>query len=302
MNDLKKKFQKDFEESSPQDLSFDLNQLKETPVISKQRRRLMKASMPRRPINRGKVFAIVMSSVLATSLIAVSIPLGMAMFRVQESVRTYKRSYSANETAIAQSNTFRPINQVAYPNREAPEKKVIQDAERVAYESFANRTYRALLETSKKDNMSYSPVGLYSVTNEMVAACSNLTIKEKLNDLLGLTENSRPLFYDKVMAANSYAKENSSIQLKNGAFFTNQFAYSQDYVSALARLYCEAYQLDFGKDADKIVEWANLALNSPGFINKDFLEMDAQSVLYLISTLYFKNAWASKYLADNNVV
>ena len=49
-----------------------------------------------------------------------------------------------------------------------------------------------------------------------------------------------------------------------------------------------------------MVEWVNQAVNSNGFIDDKFLEMDDETQLYLFSTLYFKNAWASKYLSENN--
>ena len=305
MEEWKYRFQKDFKKASPKDLSFDVSKLDEMPDTKENRRRFQKEPLPRRPVSPRKVAAIAISSILAVNLagiIALSIPIGMAFFRVKDNVNMYRRSYSLNETALAQANTFRPINQVEYPDLSSPAKKTVIAAERIAYESFADRTYRALLETSSKDNLSYSPVTLYSVTNEMVAACSNVVIEEKLNDLLGLSSINRQSFYNKIMSANSYAKESSSIQLKNGAFFSNKFAYSQDYVSALERLYCEAYELDFDKDAGKIVDWANKAVDSAGFIDKGFLELDSYSVLCLLSTMYFKNAWENKYLSSNNVV
>ena len=61
------------------------------------------------------------------------------------------------------------------------------------------------------------------------------------------------------------------------------------------------YQLSFSKDVDKIVDWANQAVNSKDFINKDFLEIDNDCELLLLSALYFKNMWNNKYLAKNNV-
>ena len=70
----------------------------------------------------------------------------------------------------------------------------------------------------------------------------------------------------------------------------------------LSKLYCEAYQIDFGSEAGKIVEWVNQAVHSNGYIDERFLEMGEETELYLLSTLYFKNAWSTKYLSDNNVV
>lgn len=103
------------------------------------------------------------------------------------------------------------------------------------------------------------------------------------------------------MKANSFASDESTIQLKNSAFFNNEFNYNQEFVNSLTKLYCEAYQIDFETEANKMVEWVNQAVNSNGFIDDKFLEINDETQLYLFSTLYFKNAWASKYLSENNI-
>jgi serpin B len=149
--------------------------------------------------------------------------------------------------------------------------------------------------------MSYSFAGLYSIINEMTNATSREELKEKFNTLLGLNDSSRVTFYDKVMKANSFASDESTIQLKNAAFFNNEFNYNQEFVNSLTKLYCEAYQIDFEAEANKMVEWVNQAVNSNGFIDDKFLEMDDETQLYLFSTLYFKNGWANKYLSENNI-
>ena len=107
--------------------------------------------------------------------------------------------------------------------------------------------------------------------------------------------------YDKIMGANSFATENSSIQLKNAAFFTNRFDYAPEYVEFLTRRYCEAYQIDFASEAGKMVDWVNQAVYSKGFISPAFLETNDETALYLFSTLYFKNAWSHKFLKESNV-
>ena len=208
-----------------------------------------------------------------------------------------------NEIRIAESNSFKKLNNVTYPNGDMPTRNAISEKENNAYNHFADTTYHSLVNTSKNDNMTYSVVGLYSLVNELNSATSRDDLKTRLDDLLGLNEESRVEFYDKVMKANSYAMENMTTQLKNGAFFSSELEYSSNYVEKLTRLYCEAYQIDFTKDSDvsKMVEWVNEAVKSDGFINKEFLEMDKETVLYLFSTLYFKNAWSNKYLSENNV-
>ncbi len=289
MDDFKEQFKKDFEESSNTNLSFDTTQLEPNSRKSKHK------------IKPYKLGLIVTAAVI---LGIIAVPASLILFsslKIEESVKTSNRRYSLNEIRIAESNTFKKLNTVSYPDGGAPSPIKTTEEESKAYNNFSNLTYHALVDTSKKDNMSYSVVGLYSMINEMTNATSREELKEKFNTLLGLNEGSRVTFYDKVMKANSFASDESTIQLKNSAFFNNEFNYNQEFVNSLTKLYCEAYQINFESEASKMVEWVNQAVNSNGFIDDKFLEINDETQLYLFSTLYFKNAWASKYLSENNI-
>ena len=289
MDELKEQFKNDFEESSNVDLSFDVTQLE--PNNNKTKHKI-------RPLKLG----LVLTASLAT-LALVIVPCSVIFFaslRTSTSVKEYKRQYSLNEIKIAETNTFKKINDISYPNQNKPTRSDILEEESNAYNNFSNLTYHSLINTSKKDNMSYSIVGLYSILNEMTNATSREELKTRFNTLLGMNEENRVNFYNKVMYANSFAKEETTIQLKNSAFFNNEFNYNQEFVNSLSKLYCEAYQINFASEAKKMVEWVNQAVNSKGFIDEKFLEMDEQTQLYLFSTLYFKNAWMNKYLSQNN--
>ena len=290
MDEFKEQFKKDFEESSNTNLSFDTTQLEPNNIADKHKARSYRK--------------LVIVSVVVVAVVSLTVggAFALGIFRTEESVKSYNRRYSLNEIRIAESNTFKKLNTVSYPNGERPiALSIISEEENKAYNNFSNLTYHSLVDTSKKDNMSYSVVGLYSIINEMTNATSKEELKEKFNTLLGLNENSRVTFYDKVMKANSFASDESTIQLKNSAFFNNEFNYNQEFVNSLTKLYCEAYQIDFETEANKMVEWVNQAVNSNGFIDDKFLEINDETQLYLFSTLYFKNAWASKYLSENNI-
>lgn len=289
MDEFKEQFKKDFEESSNTNLSFDTTQLEPNNVSDKHKAR---------PLMKLIVASV---AVVAVALLTVGGAFALGIFRTEESVKTSNRRYSLNEIRIAESNTFKKLNTVSYPDGNAPSPIRTTEEENKAYNNFSNLTYHSLVNTSKKDNMSYSVVGLYSIINEMTNATSREELKEKFNILLGLNESSRVTFYDKVMKANSFASDESTIQLKNSAFFNNEFNYNQEFVNSLTKLYCEAYQIDFETEANKMVEWVNQAVNSKGFIDEKFLEINDETQLYLFSTLYFKNAWANKYLSENNI-
>lgn len=235
-------------------------------------------------------------------LVISAIPLASCgWFHKEESVKEYKRNYRFNEIKIAEQNTFRKLNDITYPQGESPVRSTLLDSEKDAFSNFSNLTYHAIANSHNAENMSYATIGLYSLMNEMYGAISRDDLKADYDELLGLTETERKAFYSKLMKANSFANEDSTTQLKNAAFFTNEFNYSETYLSKLSDLYCEAYQLSFANEASKMVEWVNKAVNSDGFIDTKFLELTEDSVLYLFSTLYFKNMWANKYLAADNV-
>jgi len=289
MDDFKEQFKKDFEESSNTNLSFDMTQLEPNSNVDKHKAR------PRMKLIVASI------AVVGVASLAIGGAFAIGIFRTKESVKTSNRRYSLNEIRVAESNTFKKLNDVAYPDGSAPFPIRTTEEESKAYNNFSNLTYHSLVNTSKKDNMSYSVVGLYSVINEMTNATSREELKEKFNTLLGLNESSRVTFYDKVMKANSFASDESTIQLKNSAFFNNEFNYNQEFVNCLTKLYCEAYQINYESEESKMVEWVNQAVNSNGFIDDKFLETNDETQLYLFSTLYFKNAWANKYLSENNI-
>ena len=294
MNKIKEQFQKDFEESNKEvELSFDVTQLQpnEEPEVTFE-------EVKRKKRNKRRIIIACVSTAVVLTVVCISLS---QMLEVHSSVTTTKRNLSANAIAIAESNTFKKLNNFNYPDQTSPKYSDISNSTMSSYNSFVNQTYHSLVDSSKKDNMSYASIGLYSIMNELYGAISRDDLKTQFDQLLGLNESSRKSFYKIVMEANSFISEDNTTQLKNSAFFNNEFAYSQEYVDKLTELYCEAYQIDFGNEANKMVEWANKAVGSDGFIDEKFLEVTKDSQLYYFSTLYFKNAWGTKYLSEDNV-
>ena len=293
MNKTEKQFKKDYEskiEKQDFDLTFDTRQLEANYPKPKKK-------FP------WKVVIPVGCSLATLALIITGCVAFVNTFLMHDSgVQTKRMRLSMNEISIAKSNTFQPLNTVNYPDGTQPQKSDIIESENSAYNNFANLTYHSLVKTSKKDNMPYSPIGLYSVMNEMYGAISRDDLEERFDALLGLNEAQRVSFYNKVMLANSFADDENTIQLKNAAFFRSGYNYNNSYINKLTKLYTEAYSCDFNnsKDVNKMLEWVNEAVNAKNFIDKDFLEIDSKTMLYWFSTLYFKNAWYSKYLSKSN--
>ena len=293
MNKTEKQFKKDFEskiEKTDINLTFDTRQLEANNPKPKKK-------FP------WKVVVPVGCSLATLGLIVAGCAAFVNTFLMKDvGVKTKKMNVSMNEIRIAQSNTFKPLNSVTYPDGTRPISLGVSLEEKNAYNNFTNLTYHSLVKTSKKDNMSYAPVGLYSLLNEMYGAISRSDLADRFDALLGLNEEQRVNFYNKVMHANSFADDESTIQLKNAAFFRSGYEYSTSYIDKLTALYTMVYSCDFNNDSDvnKMLKWVNDAVNAKGFINKDWLELSPETMLYWFSTLFFKNAWKDKYLSKQN--
>ena len=112
MNKTEKQFKKDFEskiEKTDINLTFDTTQLeKNTPK-------------PKRSV--WKPIVITASCVVGTAImVAIIAPIASLFIHFDDSVHTYRRRYSINEIKIAESNTFKKLNNVTYPKLETPQR------------------------------------------------------------------------------------------------------------------------------------------------------------------------------------
>lgn len=287
--EIKKQFKEDFENANKVDLDFDLDQLEDNTRMT-----LFKNKSTRGWMLRG-------CSILAVCLLLVGFCFQVGLLKIKVSAKFYKNKYSVSEIYIAESNSFKKLNNVSYPSDEYPTKSEISEEEVAAYNNFSSSTYQSILETSNNANMSYSIAGLYSLMNEMSCGTTKEDLKDRFDNLLGLDKNGRSSFYEKLIKANSFGKENSTIQVKNAAFLDNKYEYSTEFVNDLTKLYCEAYQLDFDLDRKKIFEWIDQALKTSNYIDNRSLEIDKETMLFLFSTFYFKNDWYIKYRSDKNI-
>lgn len=285
---IKKQFREDFENANKVDLDFDLDQLEDNTRMT-----LFKNKSTRGWILRG-------CSILAICLLLIGFSFEVGLLKIKVSAKFYKNKYSVSEIYIAESNSFKKLNNVSYPNDEYPIKSEISKEEVAAYNNFSSSTYQSILETSNNVNMSYSIAGLYSLMNEMSCGTTKEDLKDRFDNLLGLDKNGRISFYEKLIKANSFGKENSTIQIRNAAFLDNKYEYSAEFVNDLTRLYCEAYQLDFDLDRNKVFEWVDEALKTKNYVDDRFLDIDKETMLFLFSTFYFKNDWYIKYRSDKN--
>lgn len=289
MSSIKKQFKNDLEEKMDVDLSFEHSKLEKNVKVQHR-------------LSPARVAVITSLSAAGLLITAPVVLILAATLRTISSVKTTTKKYSVQEIKMAERNTFKPLNSVTYPDQERPARSTLSTEEMVAYNNYVSAFYQGIISSnSASKNYSFSPINAYSILNELALASSRDELTERFNSLLGLDEEGRRALIVKAMKANSYGSESNTTQIKNSAFFTNEYPYNQDYVNKLTNLYCEAYQLDFSKDLDKMLEWAEKATNTKNFIDEKFLGLDEESVIVYFSTIYFKNAWQSKYIKSNNI-
>ena len=103
MNKIKEQFQNDFEESNKKvELSFDVTQLQpneESEVTFEE--------VKRKKRNKRRIIIVCVSTAVVLTVVGISLS---QMLEVHSSVTTAKRNLSANAIAIAESNTFKKLN------------------------------------------------------------------------------------------------------------------------------------------------------------------------------------------------
>ena len=247
------------------------------------------------------IFSGALVSAAAVALVVI-LPLSLMNNGVSSANKNYeerttfnmdKKAFSAIDINIANMNT---LNDISYPlNQEiVPYTNLEKDA-------YINFVY----EFAKASNYkSFSPISLYSVLYALKGGISDEELYNKMDVLLG-NEINQNSFYKKLIANNFGVYQNGTTQIHNGAFFNNanpDYTYNPNYINYLNTCYFEAYELNFNTSANKIVEWVNESLQSDGFIDESFLEMQDDTALYLMSTMLFDHHWLYKYISDNNIV
>lgn len=244
--------------------------------------------------------SLVITSVVLTSLVVlIAIPALIFILlsvRTVSSFRNLPRNYNINEV----SDTFIPLNEVNYPSIE---KKSISVSKEYtdSVNTFANNIYQNI--PYEETNFSFSPLGLYANLSILSLASTDETVMNQFDNLLLLDEPTRKNQFRNFYQNDYYANELGTMQLYNGLFQSPLFGtINSDFIALLADYYCEAFSLDFTKEIDvqKMVDWANQRVGKEDFLSPQDLEIDSDSVLYLLTTLNFDNHWSVKFSDDES--
>lgn len=282
MSKLKQKVKKDLESNIDIELSIDTSNLEPNKEKVINKKRILKYA----------------SLGLATSLIlVVFIPL-LSMMSIKPSVKEIKKRYSINEVNLINNSSFNKLNNIEYPNGNgefyAVSKKYQNSVKDFAYNVFKN------LETND-DNFSFSPLSLYSNLNIISLASNNENVIKDIDQVLGMNEDERKDNFKKMYQTNYFSNEQGTIQMYNAVFQSNKWDYNQEFIVQLSDYYAEAYSMDFNNEAaiNMMLYWIDQRMSTDNFFSKEDLDIDEYTAIYFLSTLYFNNTWANKFLTND---
>ena len=222
----------------------------------------------------------------------------ISMFRTVNSVNIIKKDYSINELKKIESSSFKKLNEVTFPSADIKNLELDESFK----ESIIDFAYNAYSNLEIKDNISFSPIGLYSNLLVTSLASNNAEVLEEFDNVLGLDNEARKDNFIKMYQNDYFSNELGTIQMYNASFINSNYKVNQKYVNTLADYYTDAYQMNFAssKDVNKMLQWVDQRLNTNNFITPKELEIDIDSMIYILSTLYFNNKWSNSFISSNN--
>ena len=249
-----------------------------------------------------KTIAIFITIITAfTMVFAFSACDGVALGK-ESKIKAFEKSYSINEIKNIENNSFKKLNEVAYPSKEI-EKFGVSDEFKAAVTNMAHTVY-TLASAGKTDNFSYSPLGLYKNLSVVSLASDDQKALAEIDAVLGLDKDARKQNLINTFKTNYFSTENGTVQMYDGAFFTNEFTVNNGLIAALSEHYVEAFGVDFAEDGgiNKMLDWVNGKVNEKNFIDKQFLQIDDDTAAFFFTTLFFDNKWRTTYNTESSAV
>lgn len=276
MNNLKNEIKNDLENKMNVDLTFDTSSLK-----------------PNKKNNKG--FVIGISLFILVPLVICSIPfLSMMNFSSNESIT--RKKFTVNEKQVMENSSFKKLNEIVYPSLEN-KNILVSDDFKTAINDFSNEIFQ---KTYKEENYSFSPISLYYLLNNISLATNKEEVNSEFDNILRLDRNNRKENLIRTYKNNYFCNEYGTIQMYNSVFLSNSYQYNEEYVKSLKDYYIEAYQLSFKNDQDKILEWIDDKLNENNFMSKRELNINDDTIVYFLNTLFFNNRWYHTFNDENN--
>ena len=281
MRHFKNKVKKEFESQLDTNLNFNISNLKSDFSGNSHKKVVVRRTI------------IIFASIL--TLCAISIPI-FKLLDKEETLKLYKKTYVQSELKQIEKNSFKKLNDINYPDGKKGEYKVSKDY----YDSiieFSNKLYPFLEE----ENSSFSPLNLYMNLNILSLASNNNIVIEALDNLLGMTKETRAPDFVNAYKNDYFYNDYGTIQMYNGYFATNKYDVNNTFINNLTKHYTEAYQVDFNSSAavNKILNWIDQKVQDKNFLSREDLNISDDTAFLLMSTFYFRNNWNNPFINQN---
>ena len=224
----------------------------------------------------------------------------LSMIRINNKPRIIKKTYSINEIKRIESESFKSLNKVVYPELSLEKKDYSVSSEYISFiNTFASKINSKLNLSSS--NTVYSPLSLYALLDLCSSLSNDKETLDEFNMLLGDKE-TRDSNYNHMYKNNYYCTDKGTTQMYNGLFVDSSSSFSESLIDPLTSKYVEMFSLNFKNenDVNKVLSWIDQKLDEKNFIDKDILDIDDETILFLFSTLYYKNSWYTKFLKEKS--
>ena len=170
-------------------------------------------------------------------------------------------------------------------------------------DSYFTRIIRALMQGMGEDNRVCSPLNVYMAL-AMLAACTDGESRQQLLSLLG-TDSLAQLQKQtaQLWTENSWADGLVTSRLANSIWLRDGYSYQQDTLDTLAdSFYASAFSGEMGSDAynQELQDWINSNTGSLLAEQAGELKLSPQTVLALISTIYYSAQWTDRFYDSAN--
>lgn len=197
------------------------------------------------------------------------------------------------------TETFRTLSKVVYPDTKYTSYNYSEKIDNNNLQEFTTVLSNKLFK--EKINYIFSPISLYMALSMLTEGASGETYNE-LSTLLGystLEENQKQMAL--IYNHNYYKNDDGCLRMANSIWIKDGFSVNDDYINILSSKYfAESYQTSFDdKGKDNIINWINNYTNNFLNLTKDNYQIDSNTAVLLLNTIYFDNKWATEFKTSN---
>lgn len=171
----------------------------------------------------------------------------------------------------------------------------LSEAEVLAYQQFVDVTTKYLLnDLNANENLVYSPMSFFLAMSML----EPIAFEQSLAELsAGLGQQDLQKVSQAMVKSLTFNNQVGRSFVANSLWFQKGLAFNQQRLLAIANQFkAESLEVDF-TDKEKTQQLMNDWINkkTENFIKEVDVDLDARTVLALINTIYFKDAWVEKF-------